>query len=249
MLVVGAAIALPQPSAFEVASIKSSGPQSVRGSDGGPGSPNPGRYIFNSASLLDLIAVAYEVPAFRISSPEPLDRQHFDLAAKLPPGATKEQFREMLRNLLAERFLLKLHIQSKEFQAYELVIAKSGSKLKDGVTAGPPAGDGWPELPPNRPTSVSRYSVSGAYQLVRVRARQQTLAALASSILRADLPVVDKTGLTGKYDFNLEYSIDMPGAARHPVGPTRRAEYVHGVAATTRASAYPEKGPVRRSCH
>jgi uncharacterized protein (TIGR03435 family) len=101
LLAAMAGLAQPQTggasaSAFEVASIRPSGPHSIRGSDGGPGSPDPGLYRFGSATLLELIAIAYEVKVFQISSSVNLDRQNFDLAAKVPEGATNEQFRAML---------------------------------------------------------------------------------------------------------------------------------------------------------
>jgi uncharacterized protein (TIGR03435 family) len=75
-----------------------SGPQSVRGWEGGPGTSDPVQYSFGKATLLDFIAVAYSVDdSTRISSATPLDEQRFDLVAKIPQGATKEQFRAMRR--------------------------------------------------------------------------------------------------------------------------------------------------------
>jgi uncharacterized protein (TIGR03435 family) len=115
--------------AFDVASIKPSGPKSVRGSDGGPGSKDPTRYTFGRADLRILAMIAYDVDSFQLSSPIPLDLDEFDLAARIPAGTTKQQFRIMLRNLLAERFHFKLHLISKEFAGYELVVAKTGPKL------------------------------------------------------------------------------------------------------------------------
>ena len=198
--------------AFEVASIRPSGPHSIRGSDGGPGSSDPGLYRYGLANLLDLIIVAYEVEVFQVSSRVPLDRQNFDLTAKVPEGATKERFRAMLQNFLAERFHLKLHIQSRELPAYELVIAKTGTKLSVPA-AKLPAGDGWPELRPDRPGIAARNSFSGGFNLVRLKAQQEPLSVLARMLRNAeDLPVVDKTGLTGKYDFTLEYTIRLPAA-------------------------------------
>jgi uncharacterized protein (TIGR03435 family) len=202
--------------AFEVASIKPSGPHSIRGSEGGPGSSDPGLYRFGLASLLDLIAIAYNVQYFQISSPTPLDRQNFDLVAKVPQGATKQQFRAMLQNFLAERFHLKLHIQSKEFPAYELVVAKTGPKLKESVAGAHPApsDDGWPDLPPNLPgIAANLTAVGGGVELVRLKAQQEPLSALARMLrIPDDLPVVDKTGLNGKYDFTLEYTTGLPDA-------------------------------------
>jgi len=114
---------------FEVASIRLSGPRSVRGSDGGPGSRDPTRYRYGRASLEDLILTAYDVEDFQLASKLPLDRDEFDLAVKVPEGATKDEFRVMLRNLLAERFRMKLHIETREFPAFEMVSAKGGTKL------------------------------------------------------------------------------------------------------------------------
>jgi uncharacterized protein (TIGR03435 family) len=219
--------------AFEVASIKPSGPQSVRGSEGGPGHSDPGLYRFGSASLLDLIIVAYDVEVFQVSSSFPLERQNFDFVAKVPAGATKQQFRAMLQNFLAERFQLKLHIQSREFPAYELVVAKTGLKLKEAVTGeSTPApqshenGD-WPYLSPDRPGIAARFSsTTDGSTLVRLRSRQEPLSLLAQMLHNPDdLPVVDKTGLTGKYDFTLEYATDLPraspdGSSDPPLAPS-----------------------------
>ena len=220
------------PVAFEVASVKPSGPQSKRGSDGGPGSKDPTRYSFGLASLLDLISTAYHVDYFQVSSPAPLDRQRFDLVAKVPEGATKQQFRVMLQNLLAERFDLKVHLETREFNAYEMVVAKTGLKLKEAVpgeTTAPPEapaspGDiGWPKLAPNVSRIVAQNSLSGGYNLVRLKAQMEPLSILANFPLTLDnVPVVDKTGLTGKYSFTLEYTTEIPGGNPDapPVAPT-----------------------------
>jgi uncharacterized protein (TIGR03435 family) len=163
---------------FEVASVKPSGPRSNGGSDGGPGSTDPGLFFYHSAFFLDLIELAYHVEPFRISSKAPLDREKFDIDVNRPAGATRSQFRVMMQNLLAERFHLRLHTQSKEFPAYALVTAKTGLKLKEA-----PAGtgtrrsvvtDGFPELPVDRPGIAMMQSVNGGFELFRVRAHQGT---------------------------------------------------------------------------
>lgn len=201
--------------AFEVASIKLSGPQSIRGSDGGPGSSDPGRYRYQSATLLDLIATAYEVEYFQVSSKAPLDRRHFDLVAKLPEGSTRSQFHVMLQNLLAERFHLKLHQQSRDFPAYALVIAKTGSKLRESDGAAPASIDGFPDMPAGRPALASINTMSGGFAIVRMRGQKAVLTSVVRMLRMPDeRPVVDKTGLTGKYDFTLEFSKELAGAAR-----------------------------------
>jgi uncharacterized protein (TIGR03435 family) len=205
--------------AFEVASIKPSGPKSVRGSDGGPGRSDPGTFRYGEASLLDLIEMAYKVDAFQVSSRIALDRQTFDLVAKVSEGATRQQFRAMLQNFLAERFHLKLHIESKEFPAYELVVLKTGLKLREGVAAPrTPPDQGWPVLPPNQPGISANMGTESGVEVVRLKAQQEPLSALAVLLRNPEeIPVVDKTGLTGKYDFNLEYSREVSGLS--PEGP------------------------------
>jgi uncharacterized protein (TIGR03435 family) len=200
---------------FEVASIKASGPQSIRGSDGGPGHKDPTRYGFGLATMLDLILVAWDVKVFQISSSIALDRQAFDLIATVPAGATKEQFREMLQNLLKERFALKMHLESREFPAYELVVAKGGLKIKEAVSGetASRAETGWPEFPPNVARMASQNSNIGGYWVVRLKSQLEPFSLLADLLEIGDTPIVDRTGLTGKYSFTLEFTRDMPGAS------------------------------------
>jgi uncharacterized protein (TIGR03435 family) len=195
--------------AFEVASLRMSGPKSVRGSEGGPGSKDATRYSFGRASLDDLILVAYNVELFQISSKLPLDRDEFDLVAKIPEGATKEDFRVMLRNLLIERFHIKLHIESRDFPAFELVLAKGGTKLGTGATARPSSEGDFPKLAPGKAGLISRNSMSRGQIVTLIRGQQQPVSKLAEILRTAEpRPVVDKTGLTGRYDFTLEFSTD-----------------------------------------
>ncbi len=207
----------PASPKFEVASVKPSGPHSVRNREGGPGSRDPTHYSFRSATLQDLIVEAWTVQYFQISSKSAVDKDRFDVIVNVPEGSTRDQFRLMMRNLLAERFQLKTHIESKDFPAYELVIAKSGLKLKESGSAPEsrkPAAckEGFPALP-SGPGLIANYSTSGTYQLVCVRGQQQSGSALGGMLRTPDEePIVDKTGLTGKYDFTLEYTIDPSGA-------------------------------------
>jgi uncharacterized protein (TIGR03435 family) len=201
---------------FEVASVKPSGPQSVRDSGGGPGSKDPTRYHFQSATLRDLIAVAWQVSYFQISSKSPVDKDRYDLIANVPEGATRDQFRQMLKDLLVERFQLKTHLESKDFAAYELVIAKGGLKLKEsGATpeAKPSAGDDrFPALP-SAMGMVANFSSSNGYPVCRMRGKQQTVGAIARMLRTpGSEPIVDKTGLAGLYDFTFEYALDQPGS-------------------------------------
>ena len=213
------------PSEFEVASIRPSGPSSPRGSIGGPGSKSPDRYSFYSATLFDLIVIAWDVQNFQVSSRLPLDRDRFDLTAKIPDGATKKQFREMLQNLLAERFNLKAHVETREFPAYALCVDKSGFRLKDADQEVTPQttdanrsfstgnGDGKGAAALMAPNIVFRHSVVGGFELVQIDAHLEPISTFVRYLPQPDnLPVVDETGLNGKYSFTLEYSQELPGA-------------------------------------
>jgi uncharacterized protein (TIGR03435 family) len=208
---------------FEVASIRPSGPKSVRGSDGGPGDKDPARYFFGRATLLDFILVAYHVELFQVSSKLQLDRDEFDLEAKVPAGATRDEFRIMLRNLLVERFHVKLHLESREFPAFEMQLAKGGTRLGTEAATRLASVDDFPQLTPGKPGLIARNSTISGYMLTRIRGQQQPVSSLARMLRTAEPhPVVDKTGLTGKYDFALEFSVELPNAtADGPAEPPR----------------------------
>jgi uncharacterized protein (TIGR03435 family) len=124
--------------AFEVASVKPSAPASMERSmmDGGPGTRDPTRFTGQYISLNSLIAMAYKVRPWELSTPGWLRTEMFDIAVTIPEGATREQFELMMQNLLAERFKLKFHREPREMPIYELVVAKGGPKLKES-TNGP----------------------------------------------------------------------------------------------------------------
>ncbi|HWD00292.1 MAG TPA: TIGR03435 family protein [Candidatus Sulfopaludibacter sp.] len=210
---------LAQTPAFEVASIKLSTPRSERGSKGGPRSSDPGRYSFHAANLDDLIAIAFNVDYRQISSKVKLDQDAFDFDAKLPPDTNREQLRLMLQNFLAERFHLKHHMETRDFAGYELVVAKSGPRLLAGGSS-PEHLENFPDLSATRPGMTSVHTLSNGSLLVRMRGRLQTMKSLADSLQPPDDgPVVDKTGLDGKYDFSLEYATERPNASADTASP------------------------------
>jgi uncharacterized protein (TIGR03435 family) len=101
----------------------------------------------------------------------------------------------MLRKLLADRFKLTFHREQKDFSIYALTIAKGGSKLRESTA------------PPDEPSQLINRVFPGRIQLP---ARNATMAQFVSMMQRAvlDRPVVDRTGLGGKYDFDLEWTPD-----------------------------------------
>ncbi len=188
----------PMFDAFEVATIKPTAPD-WRG----------GRYMrMQSArqfeakgyALRILLAAAYNLTPQAISGgPAWVDSDLYDILAKTPGDVrpTLEEQLSMLRKLLSERFSLAFHRQEKEFSIYALTVAKGGPKLtpSEPVTA-----------PEGAPPLVFRLSPDRA----QLPARDATMAELAWVMQRAavDRPVVDKTGLSGRYDFELEWTPD-----------------------------------------
>ena len=217
---------------FEVASIKPAAPQAMRriqgSSDGGPGTPDPGRIRFTDMPLRALIMRAYDVQTFQVSCPSWMDTQRFDVIAKIAGGATREDTRIMLQNLLADRFKLKLHKESKESPIYELVVAKDGIKIKEAVqTAAAPVESAGGPPPGSPPRDKDRFLKMPHGQLgiqatvndrMRIQGEAVTMARLTDVLgMALRRPVVDKTGLTGAYDVTLDFSPE--GMAPGPKGP------------------------------
>ena len=156
------------------------------------------RFIEKDYTLKLLIAAAYDLTPRAISGgPAWIDSDHFDITA-LTPGdtrPTRDQQMAMLRNLLADRFQLTFHREPREFSVYALEVEKGGSKLKPSAS------------PPDTPAAL----VSTVYpQRILLPARNTTMHEFVSLLQRAvlDRAVIDRTGLTGRYDFDLEWAPD-----------------------------------------
>ena len=123
---------------FEAASVKPAGPavpgEQSGGMHGGPGTSDPGRITNHRGTLSDLLARAYDVQRDQISPPvwiEDRGTHAYGVDATMPPNTTKEQFQLMFQNLLAERFHVRLHHETKTRPGYELRVANCGPKLKE----------------------------------------------------------------------------------------------------------------------
>jgi uncharacterized protein (TIGR03435 family) len=210
---------------FEVASLKPSGPQSIRRSNGGPGTRDPERYSYMRADLRDLIFEAYGLRHYdqQTAGPGWIDTEEYDIVAKMPPGTTKEQFQQMLQNLLAERFHLVIHHETRVLPVFDLVVGKNGPKLKESavdVGASPAPSlrpgevdrQGFPVLLPGRRGFASNFGPDGSSHSTGHQATMSLLADMLSGPNAADRLVIDKTGLTGKYDLTLEYAWRPAGA-------------------------------------
>lgn len=213
---------------FEVASIRPAAPQAMvrlQGSaHGGPGTGDPGLIRFTDISLRALIIRAYHVQNSQVSGPSWMDTRRFDVIAKVPDGATKEDAQIMLQNLLADRFKLKLHKESKETRIYELVVAKGGVKMKEVAQPAATPAEAVGALPPRSKdgllsTPHGQLGIQGmANGRMRMRGDAVTMARLTDFLgMVLGRKVIDKTGLTGAYDVTVDFS--PAGMGPGPKGP------------------------------
>jgi uncharacterized protein (TIGR03435 family) len=240
-LVLAAGAALGQTATFEVASIKPAAPLSPGQFMSGQAHVgiriDAARVDIGSMSLADLIRVAYRVKAYQVSGPDWMSSERFDVLAKLPEGASREQVPEMLQALLAARFKLTVHRESKEHAVYALVVGKNGPKLKESPPdADAPAsgnapmalGDVNPQVSvsgrgENTQVAISGGEIGTAHMSVgpggtmHLEAPKMTMAALADTLTRFfDRPVVDLTEIKGSYQVVMDLSMeDLRNAARN----------------------------------
>ncbi len=223
---------------FDVASIKASAPLSggavrIGGTSGGPGTNDPTHYTWPSATLLGMLVRAYDVKAYQVSAPDWFSSERFDISVAMPEGTTKDQFAIMWRNLLATRFGVKVHIEKKEFPVDELVVGPRGHKLKetaDPNTAPFTIANGTPFSKDGKLTGaglVTMMRSSPAGITAQVSGVAQPLGPLADMLAnQLKHPVVDKTGLSGKYDFVIDYAptdVRVNGNAPAAAGGTTAA--------------------------
>src|SRR5215471_2108274 len=241
-LTIAQANAAQEPQRFEVASVKvaTSGFNGVRGGCRGVdsafsaeeqernGIPPLGRCRITDARLSHLIGIAYGVSMQVLDTgPDWIQRGdlRFDVQAKAenPASATRQQLLTMLQNLLVERFQIKFHYVTKEEPGFALVVAKNGPKLHPSTSEDEKLrfiGPNGEELP--KPMG----------RAIKVKAQKCSVSALKDLIAFAgDMGQgVDKTGLTGVYDFTLSWNEEdgpsLASALRDQLGLQLRAEKV-----------------------
>jgi uncharacterized protein (TIGR03435 family) len=228
--------------AFEVASIKPSEP--ITPAMVAAGKLHMGmkvdavRVDIGNFPLMQLICKAYDVKSYQVSGPAwLLTGQKFDIVANLPHGATKEQVPQMLQALLAERFKLTIHRDTKEHAVYAMVVGKAGVKMKESeADAALPDGSAPnPAVTGSSSVSISqtkggavvsdgqgkqqKMSVSPDGKMMRMEASKITMAELAEGLSPiSDHPIVDMTGLKGNYQVTLEISMQEIMAAARAAG-------------------------------
>jgi uncharacterized protein (TIGR03435 family) len=236
----------PPPPAFEVVSIKPAAaldPVAISQGKVRVGMKVDGAICdIGSFSLRDLIRTAYEVKDYQISGLDSLgaamSAQRFNIQATLPEGATEKQVPQMLQALLAERFKLVIHRETRDQPVYALIVAKGGPKLKDAEPDPPAPADAAPATPDapkkgeavfgqganqvrisGNPTDGKGMVVKGgpmgqmhmtmADGKLHLEASKMTMASLADVATNfVGKPVVDMTELKGNYQVALDLSMD-----------------------------------------
>ena len=234
LLLLAAAAAMAQAPAakpqFEVATIKPAPPLNPAMIAAGKMhvgmSVDAARVDIGFLSLNDLIMLAYKVKQHQLVGPDWMKNQRFDILAKMPEGATKEQVPEMLQGLLAERFGLTFHKEMKEQSVYGLVVAKGGPKLKESSTEAeaPPkaeekggntinfgggqirqSGNSMVMKANDQPGSTKMTMADGKMKMESTKVKMDAFAEMVSRFVGK--PVVDMTELKGSYDITLEISM------------------------------------------
>jgi uncharacterized protein (TIGR03435 family) len=196
LFILAASVVLAQGPAFEVASIRPSDPKEL----GGYARFLPGgRFEVHNAQLIFVIQQVYGLRDFQIvNAPKWIidwDTARFNIEAKGDESATEAQLREMAKALLADRFQLKVHRETRELPVYALIPAKGGVKLVVTKDDGRPRGSG-PML------SMDRGWIQGT------NVAMPALLQMLSTLKVVDRPVVDKTNFTEAFDFRLTWTPD-----------------------------------------
>jgi uncharacterized protein (TIGR03435 family) len=235
-----ACAAFAQTPAFEVASVKVSEP--ITPALVQSGCLHMGVTIdsinvrISKLSMLELVALAYQIKGHQISGPDWISTQRYDIQAKLPEGGSRGQVPAMLQTLIAERFGMRFHRETRDFNVFALVVAKGGPHLKaseneEAPAAPPPAGQirGGVSVGPGGtmaftgPGGNSKITPGPGGNL-HIETKNMTTKGFAEFISRYyDRPLVDMTAITGKYDMEFDVSGEEVRNAARAHGIVMRA--------------------------
>jgi uncharacterized protein (TIGR03435 family) len=202
----GAVLAQQPPApAFDAVSIKAN----RSGQQGGSSRGQPGRYVGVNVTLMRLVRLAYRPIEEFDGGPDWKDRDHFDVEAASSANPTQPQMLAMLRALLADRFKLRAHTETRPLPVYELLVARSDGRLGPVLTR---VADACP--PPAQPGAPP--AAAGAAPTIRCSFTVQdgmlkgmgTLASIAAELIVAGRHTVDRTALAGVYSIDLRWSPD-----------------------------------------
>uniref|UniRef100_Q01XZ5 Peptidase M56, BlaR1 n=1 Tax=Solibacter usitatus (strain Ellin6076) TaxID=234267 RepID=Q01XZ5_SOLUE len=206
----------PACAEFEVASIKAAAPLDTSRTVAFGRQIDGAQVHFTQTSLRDFIRIAWAVRDYQVEAPSWAASARFNVSAKLPEGCTQKQVPGMLQAMLADRFGLKLHRGSKDLAVFGLVVRGDGLKVKESPTE-QPEGNGASGAEQVKLAGgggrggVIDYGGGSYFALPHYRMEGRKLPMnLFAALLGAmtDRPVIDQTGLSGRYDFDLQLTED-----------------------------------------
>jgi uncharacterized protein (TIGR03435 family) len=163
---------------------------------------------YNFMLLRDLIALAYNVKAYQITGPPWLATERFDIVAKMPDGASKDDAPKFLQALLAERFKLAVHRDTQERPVLALVVGKDGPKLKESPA--PPAPID--ENAPLKPGEMKMDSPEGPARITRNPDNSMTINRGAKGIMKTRFDAETRSMIMESSN------VTMPGLAEQLTG-------------------------------
>jgi uncharacterized protein (TIGR03435 family) len=212
IFVIAGGLAFAQPAterpSFEVASVK---PMLVDDpkSDYVPRRSGD-RITMHNVSLWTMIAWAYRLtnPDYELVSPpnEKLLRDDYDIQALAPGSPSDDDLRIMFQRLLEDRFQLKVHRETRELTAYDLVVAKGGAKLVASPARAVKPGIGY-----GSSSSWGEFRADGKHLVGKSASIEEMVVVLTRQV---GAPVRDRTGITGTYDYDVAFSTGVDGSEK-----------------------------------
>ena len=213
------------PPTFAVASIKPSAPPTGVAMFMDYGPRPGGQWVSQNATLMLIIPSAYpdfSLPGQIVGGPEWINIERFDINAKAEGDPPRDVMNAMLRRLLAERFGLRVHTEQREVDVYALVLARADGRLGPGLrkaaavdcqaigeerkkaaAAGAPA-QGPPKPGERMQCGLRSSAMNGVFRLTAGNVAVTAIGTVLQFTVAR--PVVDRTGLTGPFDVDLEYA-------------------------------------------
>jgi uncharacterized protein (TIGR03435 family) len=191
-----------QPS-FDAASVRASAPDKSNEAGGRGIHFTPGSVTIRDMNITSIIVTAFDLPPYQIAVPDWAARERYDITARAAGASGEPELRQMLQQLLAERFHVLFHREKKDLPVFVLSTGKKSSRLRESHAEGPGvmSGKGGEML-------FEHYSMA-------------ELAIFLWKIRATGRPVLDMTGLTGRYDFSIEILESNPDS---PIEAKRGAE-------------------------
>jgi uncharacterized protein (TIGR03435 family) len=200
---------------FDIASIRPAPPPDATFHVSVSSPPHSSRFEATNLPIKALLQIAYGFDAPVVGAPDWVENTFYDIQARSDEAAdarlaqltnneVRLEKRNAIRMLLADRFGLRMHLETRNTAIYNLVVAKDGVKMQAVPLPPPPADGSAPPPPP--PADVQAHGSQQGLEFVGTNANLRAICGALSSQVQA--PIIDKTGLTGAYNYTLDFGRD-----------------------------------------